>query len=89
LFAQDRDKGASKIHLVETVEEMKKYNARRRLKGAVMAAVASPKWVTDPGDPDLFSDCGDDEISSAGELIYKSTVNTYNIWMVLVFWIYI
>ncbi|XP_054265767.1 peripheral plasma membrane protein CASK isoform X5 [Macrosteles quadrilineatus] len=64
-WLRDRDKGASKVHLVDTVEEMKKYNGRRRLKGAVMAAVASPKWATDPGDPDHFSDYGDDEISSA------------------------
>lgn len=64
-WLRDRDKGASKIHLVDTVEEMKKLNARRRLKGAVMAAVSSPKWSSDPGDPDHFSDYGDDEITSA------------------------
>ncbi|CAB0017302.1 unnamed protein product, partial [Nesidiocoris tenuis] len=47
---------------------MKKLNARRRLKGAVMAAVASPKWSIDPtaSDPDHFSDYGDDDITSAG-----------------------
>uniref|UniRef100_A0A1B6C0X7 Peripheral plasma membrane protein CASK n=1 Tax=Clastoptera arizonana TaxID=38151 RepID=A0A1B6C0X7_9HEMI len=64
-WLRDRDKGASKIHLIETVEEMKKLNARRRLKGAVMAAVASPKWASDSGDPDHFSDYGEDEITSA------------------------
>lgn len=63
---QDRDKGASKVHLVDTVEEMKKLNARRRLKGAVMAAVSSPKWISDSGDADHFSDYGEDEITSAG-----------------------
>lgn len=68
-MSQDRDKGASKIHLVDTVEEMKKLNARRRLKGAVMAAVSSPKWSSDPGDPDHFSDYGDDEVTSAGTAI--------------------
>ncbi|KAG8315310.1 hypothetical protein J6590_073709 [Homalodisca vitripennis] len=63
--AMDRDKGVSKIHLVDTVEEMKKLNARRRLKGAVMAAVSSPKWASDSGDPDHFSDYGEDEVTSA------------------------
>ncbi|XP_039301642.1 peripheral plasma membrane protein CASK isoform X7 [Nilaparvata lugens] len=65
-WLRDRDKGvSSKVHLIDTVDEMKKYNARRRLKGAVMAAVASAKWCADPtSDPDNFSDCGDDEVSS-------------------------
>ncbi|XP_046674172.1 peripheral plasma membrane protein CASK isoform X8 [Homalodisca vitripennis] len=64
-WLRDRDKGVSKIHLVDTVEEMKKLNARRRLKGAVMAAVSSPKWASDTGDPDHFSDYGEDEVTSA------------------------
>lgn len=57
----------SKVHLIDTVDEMKKLNARRRLKGAVMAAIASPKWSLDPTDPDHFSDYGDDDITSAGD----------------------
>uniref|UniRef100_A0A0A9WSH7 Peripheral plasma membrane protein CASK n=1 Tax=Lygus hesperus TaxID=30085 RepID=A0A0A9WSH7_LYGHE len=64
-WLRDRDKAMSKVHLIDTVEEMKKLNARRRLKGAVMAAVASPKWALDPSDPDHFSDYGDDDITSA------------------------
>ncbi|XP_073991164.1 peripheral plasma membrane protein CASK isoform X4 [Rhodnius prolixus] len=64
-WLRDRDKAVSKIHLMDTVEEMKKLNARRRLKGAVMAAVASPKWSLDPSDPDHFSDYGDDDVTSA------------------------
>ncbi|XP_024084789.1 peripheral plasma membrane protein CASK isoform X2 [Cimex lectularius] len=64
-WLRDRDKAVSKIHLLDTVEEMKKLNARRRLKGAVMAAVASPKWSLDPTDPDHFSDYGDDDVTSA------------------------
>ncbi|BES91939.1 Protein tyrosine kinase [Nesidiocoris tenuis] len=66
-WLRDRDKTMSKVHLIDTVEEMKKLNARRRLKGAVMAAVASPKWSIDPtaSDPDHFSDYGDDDITSA------------------------
>lgn len=57
------------MHLVETVEEMKKLNGRRRLRGAVQAAVASAKWASDTGDPDLFSDYGEDEVTSAGRSI--------------------
>ncbi|XP_075210519.1 peripheral plasma membrane protein CASK-like [Lycorma delicatula] len=64
-WLRDRDKGVSKVHLIDTVEEMKKLNARRRLKGAVMAAVSSSKWSSDVGDSDHFSDCGDDEVTSA------------------------
>ncbi|CAH1400330.1 unnamed protein product [Nezara viridula] len=64
-WLRDRDKAVSKMHLGETIEEMKKLNARRRLKGAVMAAVASPKWSSDPSDPDHFSDYGDDDATSA------------------------
>nr|XP_014271589.1 peripheral plasma membrane protein CASK isoform X5 [Halyomorpha halys] len=64
-WLRDRDKAVSKMHLGETIEEMKKLNARRRLKGAVMAAVASPKWSLDPSDPDHFSDYGDDDATSA------------------------
>ena len=54
------------MHLIETVEEMKKLNARRRLKGAVMAALASPKWCLDPSDPDNFSETPDDDVTSQG-----------------------
>lgn len=52
---------------------MKKLNARRRLKGAVMAAVASPKWALDPTDPDHFSEYGDDDATSAGQLYLNCT----------------
>ncbi|PAA60963.1 hypothetical protein BOX15_Mlig017123g1 [Macrostomum lignano] len=40
-----------KLHLGETVEEMKKFNARRKLKGAVLAAVSSARWSSYYGDP--------------------------------------
>ncbi|XP_067949133.1 peripheral plasma membrane protein CASK-like isoform X2 [Watersipora subatra] len=33
-----------KIHLRETIEEMKKLNARRKLKGSVLSAVQSGQW---------------------------------------------
>ena len=41
---QERDKYAARDHLPATVEEMRKMNARRKLKGAVLAAVSSPRW---------------------------------------------
>ncbi|XP_012936233.2 peripheral plasma membrane protein CASK [Aplysia californica] len=56
-------KEVPRVHLHETVEELKKFNSRRKLKGAIMAAVASPKWTSfynDPTPPE------DDDITSAG-----------------------
>ena len=44
-FFQERDKYALREHLHGTVEEMRKMNARRKLKGAVLAAVSSPRWT--------------------------------------------
>ncbi|XP_071160371.1 peripheral plasma membrane protein CASK-like isoform X28 [Mytilus edulis] len=52
-----------KVHLQETVEELKKFNARRKLKGAIMAAVSSSKWNTFYNDP---PDMAEDDITSAG-----------------------
>ncbi|XP_047105118.1 peripheral plasma membrane protein CASK-like [Schistocerca piceifrons] len=74
-WLRDRDKSATKIHLADTVEEMKKFNARRKLKGAVLAAVSSPKWTSFYSDPnsDGFSDFGEDEVtSSAVSLVLDS-----------------
>nr|CAD7203714.1 unnamed protein product [Timema douglasi] len=79
-WLRDRDKGAAKIHLADTVEEMKKFNARRRLKGAVLAAVSSLKWSSCYSDPnnDGFSDLADDEVaSSAVELNTTRTLANY------------
>ena len=42
---RERERFAPKIHLHETVDELKKFNGRRKLKGAVLAAVSSPKWT--------------------------------------------
>ena len=44
-WVRERERFAPKIHLHETVDELKKFNARRKLKGAVLAAVSSPKWT--------------------------------------------
>ena len=44
-WISDRDRLAPKVHLHETVDELRKFNSRRKLKGAVLAAVSSPKWT--------------------------------------------
>ncbi|XP_064614750.1 peripheral plasma membrane protein CASK-like isoform X3 [Liolophura sinensis] len=54
----------SKVHLHETVDEMKKFNARRKLKGAVLAAVSSSKWTSFYNDPPETTE-NDEEITSA------------------------
>lgn len=62
---QDRDKGASRNHLNETIEELKKFNARRKLKESVRIAVSSSKWHADTNG-DNFSDVGDEDITTTG-----------------------
>lgn len=66
LNLQDRDKGAARIHLGDTIEELKKFNARRKLKDAVKAAISSSKWHApySEANGDNFSDVGDDEITT-------------------------
>lgn len=56
-------KEKTKIHLQETVEEMKKFNTRRKLKGAIMAAVSSSKWTTFYNDPPMTYE---DDLTSSG-----------------------
>ncbi|CAH8493350.1 unnamed protein product [Heterobilharzia americana] len=60
---------ASKTHLHETVEEMRRFNARRKLKGAILAAVSSTKWASFYTEPNIMSDDDildeDDEVTSA------------------------
>ncbi|XP_044737251.1 peripheral plasma membrane protein CASK isoform X2 [Chrysoperla carnea] len=65
-WLRDRDKSNTKLHLHETVEELKKFNSRRKLKAAVLAAVSSEKWTSVYADPsnDGFSDFGDDDVTS-------------------------
>uniref|UniRef100_A0A914VCH4 Protein kinase domain-containing protein n=1 Tax=Plectus sambesii TaxID=2011161 RepID=A0A914VCH4_9BILA len=50
-WIKDRDRSAPRRHLQETVDEIRKYNSRRKLKSNVLAAVNSSKWlpVTDFG----------------------------------------
>ncbi|XP_026840535.1 peripheral plasma membrane protein CASK isoform X3 [Drosophila persimilis] len=63
-WIRDRDK-LQRTHLAETVEELKRYNARRKLKGAVQAIAGGttmdPVYVTDAdmpiaGAPDEWAD---------------------------------
>ncbi|KAL6422397.1 hypothetical protein ACFW04_010616 [Cataglyphis niger] len=65
-WLRDRDKGAARIHLADTIEELKKFNARRKLSNAVKAAISSSKWHAPYSDAngDNFSDVGDDEITT-------------------------
>ncbi|KAM7365355.1 hypothetical protein PAMP_016288 [Pampus punctatissimus] len=61
----ERDRYAYKIHLPETVEQLRKFNARRKLKGAVLAAVSSHKFNSYYGDPpEELHDFSDDPTSS-------------------------
>ncbi|TSK62528.1 Peripheral plasma membrane protein CASK [Bagarius yarrelli] len=50
-WLKERDRYSYKIHLPETVEQLRKFNARRKLKGAVLAAVSSHKFNSFYGDP--------------------------------------
>jgi len=66
-WVRERERFAPKIHLHETVEELRQFNARRKLKGAVLAAVSSPKWTlfdTEPVNCDGYPN-SEDEITSA------------------------
>ncbi|XP_067213950.1 peripheral plasma membrane protein CASK isoform X9 [Linepithema humile] len=65
-WLRDRDKGAARIHLGDTIEELKKFNARRKLKDAVKVAVSSSKWHVpySEANGDNFSDVGDDEVTT-------------------------
>uniref|UniRef100_A0AAY4DUN0 Peripheral plasma membrane protein CASK n=1 Tax=Denticeps clupeoides TaxID=299321 RepID=A0AAY4DUN0_9TELE len=64
-WLKERDRYAYKIHLPETVEQLRKFNARRKLKGAVLAAVSSHKFNSFYGDPpEDIPDFSEDPTSS-------------------------
>lgn len=65
----------ARIHLSETIEELKKFNARRKLKEAVKAAVSSAKWHAGYSEVngDNFFDIGDDEVTATGINIFIVT----------------
>ncbi|CAH8500593.1 unnamed protein product [Schistosoma curassoni] len=76
---------ASKTHLHETVEEMRRFNARRKLKGAILAAVSSTKWASFYTEPNILSDDDildeDDEVTSAvlNQPIIQALLQTYDV----------
>ncbi|XP_077513819.1 peripheral plasma membrane protein CASK isoform X2 [Amblyomma americanum] len=72
-WLRDRDHCAPREHLQETVDELRKFNARRKLKGAVLAAVSSPKWTSFYSDPALDS-ASDQGIEEEVTAIAVSTV---------------
>ncbi|XP_077088219.1 calcium/calmodulin-dependent serine protein kinase b isoform X3 [Siphateles boraxobius] len=64
-WLKERDRYSYKIHLPETVEQLRKFNARRKLKGAVLAAVSSHKFNSFYGDPpEDMHDFSEDPTSS-------------------------
>uniref|UniRef100_A0A4W4HFZ8 Peripheral plasma membrane protein CASK n=1 Tax=Electrophorus electricus TaxID=8005 RepID=A0A4W4HFZ8_ELEEL len=75
-WLKERDRYAYKIHLPETVEQLRKFNARRKLKGAVLAAVSSHKFNSFYGDPpEEIHDFTEDPTSS-GLLAAESRYST-------------
>lgn len=46
-WIKEREKYAPKRHLSETIDELRKYNSRRKLKGIILAALSSSKWSQD------------------------------------------
>ena len=54
---------------------MRKMNARRKLKGAVLAAVSSPRWNSFYSDPvfDPYQELPipEDDVCSTGEFFYN------------------
>ncbi|KAF6090128.1 calcium/calmodulin dependent serine protein kinase [Phyllostomus discolor] len=72
-WLKERDRYAYKIHLPETVEQLRKFNARRKLKGAVLAAVSSHKFNSFYGDPpEELPDFSEDPTSSGNWIIHSS-----------------
>ncbi|XP_051173570.1 peripheral plasma membrane protein CASK isoform X3 [Leptopilina boulardi] len=67
-WLRDRDKGAVRIHLAETIEELKKFNARRKLKTAVKASVSSARWHAPYSETngDSYFEIGDEEVMTTG-----------------------
>lgn len=64
-WIRERDAFAPKRHLTETVEEIKKFNIRRRLKSAILSAVSSQRWqkpILKPNDKDFDSEDPNNEV---------------------------
>ncbi|XP_054915729.1 peripheral plasma membrane protein CASK isoform X11 [Poeciliopsis prolifica] len=74
-WLKERDRYAYKIHLPETVEQLRKFNARRKLKGAVLAAVSSHKFNSFYGDPPEELNDFSEEPTSSGLLAAERAVS--------------
>ncbi|XP_021944325.1 peripheral plasma membrane protein CASK isoform X3 [Folsomia candida] len=61
-WLKDREK-CPRMHLTEVVQTMKAFNARRKLKGAILNAVSSPHWSSEPYDAGGNDQCTTDAVS--------------------------
>ena len=73
-WIKEREKYAYKKHLIDSVEEMKKFNARRRLKGIILAAVSSNKWERPVVKNNFGMDLFDDE-NEPNEFLVEQKMN--------------
>ncbi len=67
------------MHLHDTVEELQLFNVRRKLKGAVLAAVSSSRWLTlDDLDDQEYEDDeeedGPDAVSKRGAHLFQAAL---------------
>ncbi|XP_017776635.1 PREDICTED: peripheral plasma membrane protein CASK-like, partial [Nicrophorus vespilloides] len=77
-WLRDRDKGL-RIHLTDTIDELKRFNARRKLKSVITSAVNSSKWNPfDDPNIDSYSDFGDDEVSSCAVQTIVNSLDDIN-----------
>ncbi|XP_051997940.1 peripheral plasma membrane protein CASK-like isoform X1 [Xyrauchen texanus] len=74
-WLKERDRYAYKIHLLDTVEQLRKFNSRRKLKGAVLAAVSSHKFNSFYGDPPEELPDFSEEPTSSGLLAAERAVS--------------
>ncbi|KAH1005753.1 hypothetical protein HUJ04_006678 [Dendroctonus ponderosae] len=74
-WLRDRDK-ALRLHLNDTIDELKKYNGRRKLKTCILNTVNSSKWYNfDEATDDFIPECGNDEVTSAAVSTITDTLD--------------
>ena len=78
---QQRERVASMVHRQETVDCLKKFNARRKLKGAILTTMLvsrnfSSKWITQPLLPFFW-------------LLFIIILNSFMVYPALLCWILI
>jgi calcium/calmodulin-dependent serine protein kinase len=49
-WIKEREKYAPKKHLQDTVDELRRFNIKRKIKGIILAALSSIKWNNDMND---------------------------------------